>query len=138
MFIYVFAVVLTSVAGLAMSCAADGSIIELMDIKTSVNISDFKQWSLPCIEDLRICNEDKDCLVCFDPFIPRFSLQSIETCEGFAEAFDKSCSAQCDTDSKPLKSLRNCIADNWFFVLTLGSVEHFCSVNETTIYADEW
>jgi hypothetical protein len=98
-----------------------------------MSFQEIKDWGVPCEQPFVACELDKDCMACFDPFTPSFSLDSMESCDGLEDAFDRSCSAMCDTDNKHLRGVRACLSDEWFNIITLGAVTDFCSGNKTQI-----
>jgi hypothetical protein len=90
-----------------------------------------KTLTLPCSTHWQQCEKNTTCINCFDPFQPAFTMDSFNTCDDFRTAFMDSCSSQCDTDNIQLQNLEQCVADELFYILTLGAATSFCSIYGT-------
>ena len=94
---------------------------------TMTTVMPFDRLNFPCVQEIKKCDEDNKCLACYDPFDPEFSMASLESCEGMQQGFERSYAADCDTNNQNLTRLELCLADDVFFVLTLGIVKNMCS-----------
>jgi hypothetical protein len=81
----------------------------------------------PCVQEMIKCNDDDDCVACYDPFTPSFELSNLESCAAVEKGFELSYAADCNLSNANLTRLELCLADDLFYVLTLGSVKHMCS-----------
>jgi hypothetical protein len=94
---------------------------------TMISTMPFSRLNFPCVSEIKKCDEDNKCLACYDPFNPEFDMSSLDSCEGMQQGFQRSYAADCDTTNQNLTRLELCLADDVFFVLTLGIVKHMCS-----------
>lgn len=81
----------------------------------------------PCEKEIVDCDDSRNCTDCFDAFTPGFSLASFQSCEVFMADVDQSVSEFCDKHEKTYTSLKLCMADFAFMLITIGQEEHKCS-----------
>lgn len=96
-----------------------------------MSLSSIKTFAVPCSAKWNQCSADEQCAHCFSTFRPNFTMNSFETCADFHQSFDHSCTKDCNDTNVSYKQFSTCVADMVFYILTLGSATHFC-----TIYGD--
>eukprot|EP00953_Heterococcus_sp_UTEX-ZZ885_P019820 11065-Heterococcus_DN1.PRE.1 len=83
--------------------------------------------NFPCVQEMIKCNDDDACIACYDPFTPQFDLSNLDSCEGVERGFEQSYAKNCNTSNANLTRLELCLADDLFYVLTIGTVKNMCS-----------
>jgi len=94
-----------------------------------------RDLQFPCVLQMKRCNEDEACRNCYDPFTPSFDLSSLDSCEDMDAAFERSYSPTCAVNDTSVQRLRLCLENDFFYVLTLGTVKEMCSGPETLTHA---
>lgn len=107
-------------------------------MKENMSVKNIKAFTVPCSAHWNQCEKNETCIRCFDPFLPAFSMHSFEGCDEFRVSFMESCSKDCDKENKQLQKLEQCVADELFYIITLGAVTNFCSIYGTEHNHDKY
>lgn len=92
----------------------------LADVRNATSVSCRGAWDE--------CSDDPACGKCLERFTPAFDVESLAGCDEFREAFFASCDVGCDPAGKAISDLETCIADEVFYLITLGAVHNMCRV----------